>query len=302
VSEDLADPAGVLDPPAALRLVVAGCALAGRPAAGAEPLRAGEDALVRLPDGVLARVAPPGGTDRARHEIAVSRWLAGVGVPAVRPAAGTVLVEVDGRAVTFWEALPPHRRARGELAARALRRLHAVPVPRTPELPALDPFRRIEPRLRRSPLPTPSQRGELLDRLDRLRAAYAELAPGLPRGVVHGDAWAGNVVETEDGEVLLLDLVRVGIGPPEWDLVATALDRSTFGIMNASGYRGFVAAYGHDVMAWPGFGVLRDVRELRVVAYALHAAEVDPGLAGQASLRVRDLLAGVRPWPGWQPL
>jgi aminoglycoside phosphotransferase (APT) family kinase protein len=296
------DSAGLLDASAALRIVAAGCALAGRRAAGARPLRVGEDALVRLADGVSARVGPVGGAWVAHHEIAVSRWLAAAGVPAVRPAAGTAAVDVGARVVTFWAALPAHRPAGSELVALALRRLHSQPVPTTPALPPLDPFRRIEPRLRRSAVVTPAQRGELLARLDRLREAFGRLPPGRPPCVVHGDAWAGNVVETDRGEVVLLDLVRVGLGPPEWDLVATALDRSTFGIMDDAGYDGFSAAYGLDVMAWPGFGVLRDIRELRVAAYALHAAEVDPTLARLASLRVRDLLAGVRPWPNWSPL
>ncbi|MGF1663679.1 MAG: phosphotransferase enzyme family protein [Kineosporiaceae bacterium] len=301
MSEEV-DATGVLDPATALRLVAAGCAVAGRPAAGATPLRVGEDALVRLADGVLARVAPVGGGAAARHEVEVSRWFAAEGVPAVRPASGQVLVEVGDRLVTFWAPLPPHRPAGGELAAGALRRLHALALPRAPALPAFDPFRRVEPRLLGSPLGTPAQRAELGSRLVRLRAAWAELPAGAPPCVVHGDAWAGNVVETDTGEVLLLDLVRVGVGPPEWDLVATALDRSTFGVMDDAGYARFTAAYGLDVMAWPGFAVLRDIREIRVVGYALRAAAVDPALAGQAALRVRDLLAGIRPWPGWQPL
>ncbi|MGF1646937.1 MAG: phosphotransferase enzyme family protein [Kineosporiaceae bacterium] len=294
--------AGSLDPAAALLVVRSGCELARRPVAGAEVVRAGEDALVRLSDGVLARVWLSGRADLARHEVAVARWLAAEGVPAVRPAPGPALVEVGTRAVTFWAALPAHRPAGSELVARALRRLHSLPIPRTPALPPVDPFRRVEPRLRRSALVTPGQRRALLARLERLRAAYGELPPGAPPAVVHGDAWAGNVVETDGGDVLLVDLVRVGVGPPEWDLVATALGRSTFGVMDDAEYHRFSTAYGRDVLAWPGFGVLRDIREIRVVAYALHAAEVDPAAADQAAVRVRDLLAGGRPWPGWQPL
>jgi aminoglycoside phosphotransferase (APT) family kinase protein len=292
----------LLDPAAAWRLVRAAGERAGRPAAGGELLRVGEDAVARLSDGVLARVGRPGEAPLARREVAVSRWLAARGVPAVRPAPGTAVVEVDGRAVSFWAALPPHRPADRVLVAGALRRLHAVAAPGVPALPPLDPFRHVESRLRRSPLPTPAQRRRLLARLDGLRAAWAGLPPGLPPAVVHGDAWAGNVVVTEAGEVVLLDLSRVGIGPPEWDLVATALDRSTFGVVDEAGYRRFAEAYGVDVMAWDGYPVLRDVRELRVAAYALHAAEVDPAAEPQAAARVADLLAGIRPWPSWAPL
>lgn len=294
-------PAGILDRPAALELVRQACRLTGRPAGG-ELLRLGEDALVRLPDGVLARVGVTGGVATARHEVEVSRWLAASGVPAARTAPGHALVEVDGRAITFWSPLPWNRPADSVSIARALKRLHALSVPVTPAMPALDPFRRIEPRVRRSPLLADGERDVILRRVARLRGDYARLAPGLPAAVVHGDAWAGNVVRTRDGDIVLRDLLRVGVGPPEWDLVATALNRSTFGIMDEAEYRAFATAYGADVLAWPGFRTLRDIREVRVVAYALHAAEVDPAVAAQARTRVTDLLAEVRPWPGWVPL
>jgi aminoglycoside phosphotransferase (APT) family kinase protein len=167
----------------------------------------------------------------------------------------------------------------------------------------VDPFRRIGPRLLRSPLLGRSERESLLTRLDDLQAGFAAgVPPGLPSSVVHGDAWAGNVVETDSGEVLLLDLGRVGIGPPEWDLVATVLNRTTFGIMGEEEYAAFCSAYGHDVMTWQGFPLLRDIRELWVVAFALQAAEVDGQAVPQARARVQDLLAGRRPWPGWAPL
>jgi hypothetical protein len=49
----------------------------------------------------------------------------------------------------------------------------------------------------------------------------------------------GNVVATDDGEVFLLDLERFSVGPPEWDLVATAIDHTTFGILSHDGYKRF---------------------------------------------------------------
>lgn len=48
----------------------------------------------------------------------------------------------------------------------------------------------------------------------RLTKAFAHLPPGLPRSAIHGDAWAGNVVMTADGPVLL-DLERFSLDPPE---------------------------------------------------------------------------------------
>ncbi|PRY31701.1 phosphotransferase family enzyme [Umezawaea tangerina] len=45
---------------------------------------------------------------------------------------------------------------------------------------------------------------------------------------MHGDAWVGNVVATDDGQVVVLDLERCSVGPPEWDLVSTAIKYTSF--------------------------------------------------------------------------
>ena len=86
----------------------AACAQAGLSAAGAEPIRLGENAIFRLPGGIVARIARAGQQSAARREIAVSRWLNAAGVSAV--AAWGDLdqpVNVSGRSVIFWDELPP---------------------------------------------------------------------------------------------------------------------------------------------------------------------------------------------------
>ncbi|MEV0585927.1 phosphotransferase [Nonomuraea sp. NPDC050310] len=62
-------------------------------------------------------------------------------------------------------------------------------------------------------------RAWLRERLADLRSRWEALQPGLPHSVVHGDAWVGNVVATEDGQVVLLDPERCSAGPPEWEAV-----------------------------------------------------------------------------------
>jgi len=275
----------------------------GPSVAHARLLRSGEVTIFGLGEDLVAEVCTPDLVAAARYQADVSDWLAAAGVGAVRTAPRPQSpVCVEDHAVTFWRALPAHRPGDYDQIAAALRRLHGLPRPDHPHLPPVDSFRRVEHRIARSVLLPRSDRRALLSRLDDARGAYTRLPAGLPPTPVHGDAWAGNIVALADGTVILRDLERVAIGPPEWDLVSTAIDHTTFGVMSAEQYAAFSETYGYDVIAWPGFATLLDIRELRVVAFALTAAEGAAHLVDQARMRVRDYLAGARPWPGWAPL
>lgn len=284
-------------------ILEAACARAGLPAAGAEPVRLGENAVFRLRAGVVARITRAGQRAAARREIAVSRWLNAAGVAAVAAWDGLEQpIEVNGRSVTFWDELPPHAPGSLTQVAAILRRLHALPVPAGIPLGALDPFVRLRERIGQAATLTEDDRGWLRARLAGLEQEWAGLG-AMPVCVVHGDAWAGNVAATGDGRVVLLDLERCSVGPPEWDLVSTAVKYVTFGQVSPAGYQEFCDAYGRDVTTWDGFPVLRDVRELRVTCYAAQQAAEHPGLAAEASLRVACLRGqrGPRPWP-WTPV
>lgn len=47
---------------------------------------------------------------------------------------------------------------------------------------------------------------------------------------------------TEDGEEVLLDLERCAIGPPEWDLISTAIKRTSFAWITDADYDDFATA------------------------------------------------------------
>ena len=66
-------------------------------------------------------------------------------------------VEVDGRAVTFWRELPPHRRGSLTELTDLLRQLHAVPAPDF-ELPPLTPFVRLRERIHEATSLVPADR------------------------------------------------------------------------------------------------------------------------------------------------
>jgi Ser/Thr protein kinase RdoA (MazF antagonist) len=174
-----------------------------------------------------------------------------------------------------------------------------LPVPTDVPLDPLRPFVRLRERIAGAVTITADDRAWLSARLADLEEQWAAIAPGLPTCVIHGDAWSGNVVSTTDNRVVLLDLERCSIGPPQWDLVSTATKYVTSGVIDAAQYTQFCEAYGFDVTTWDGFNVLRDIRELRVTCYVAQLAAEHERYAPEARLRVDCLRgrSGPRPWP-----
>ena len=84
------------------------CLAAGLDATNADPIRIAENAIWRLPGGMVVRIARPGQSAAATREVQVARWLAAQGVPAVRALDLRQPVAASGHPVTFWQELPPH--------------------------------------------------------------------------------------------------------------------------------------------------------------------------------------------------
>ncbi|MGO4420284.1 phosphotransferase family protein, partial [Streptomyces sp. MCAF7] len=125
----------------------------------------------------------------------------------------------------------------------------------------------------------------LRDRHADLREQWDQRPAGLPECVVHGDAWVGNVALTPGGPVLL-DFERVSVGPPEWDLVSTAVKLTTTGAVTPAEYAEFCEAYGADVTQWEGYELLAGARELRMTTYAAQHAAMRPEWQAEARYRV----------------
>ncbi|UED86317.1 phosphotransferase enzyme family protein [Streptomyces profundus] len=271
--------------------------------AGAEPIRLGENDLWRLTNKVVVRIARPGQQAAAAREIAVTRWLAEHNVPAVRPLPIDQPIRVDDRSATLWKELPPHRPGTGAELASLLRTLHGLPQPTYGlGLARLDPFVRLAERISAASALADHDRQWLLNHLVTLRQQWDTLPAGLAEGVLHGDAWRGNVATTETGTAHLLDFERTSLGPPEWDLTATAVDHETLGALSTTEYEQFCTVYGHDVMTWPGYPTLRGIRELRKVTFAFQIASENPAAAEQAHHRLACIQGqhGPRPWR-WHP-
>ncbi|MFJ2635140.1 phosphotransferase family protein [Streptomyces sp. NPDC087422] len=126
---------------------------------------------------------------------------------------------------------------------------------------------------------------------------------GRPDRVIHGDARRGNCVVTGNGGRYLLDFERTSLGPAEWDLRSTEVAVDTLGTVSSAEYDEFCSAYGADVRSWDGYDVMRSVRELRLVTFALQITGQDPAAEREARHRVACLrgLQGRRPW-AWSPV
>ncbi|MFB7270652.1 phosphotransferase family protein [Streptomyces sp. NPDC056244] len=273
-------------------------ARAGIPLADAEPIRLAENDLWRLSNGVVVRISRAGQDAAAVREVAVARWLASHGVSAVRPLSVEQPVWAKGRPATFWEELPPHRPGTEADLAPLLRQLHQLPVPDGFELGNLDPFVRIPERLTVALSLNEDDRNFLLTRLEQLRSQWQRLPQRQRLCVIHGDAWAGNCIVTADGTRYLMDFERTALGQREWDLTSTAIALDTFGSLPEHRYDQYCDAYGYDVRTWSGYHVMRDVRELRLVTFALQIADQNPDAIEQAHHRLACVrgLRGPRPW------
>ncbi|MGW6605413.1 phosphotransferase [Streptomyces sp. NPDC055036] len=251
----------------------------------------------------MVRISGAGQDTAAAREVAIARWLASHRVSAVRPLPVEQPVRAGGRPATFWEELPPHRPGTETDLAPLLRQLHELPVPKDLDLGQTDPFVRIPERLTSARSLNDDDKDFLFTRLERLRDQWRRLPGGHRLCVTHGDAWVGNCIVTANGTRYLMDFERTALGRREWDLTSTATALDTFGSLSEHQYDQYCEAYGYDVRKWAGYPVMRAVRELRLVTFALQIADQDPGAIEQAHQRLACIrgFRGPRPWH-WIPV
>ncbi|MGH3245350.1 MAG: phosphotransferase enzyme family protein [Trebonia sp.] len=271
------------------------CEAAGLNSDGARLLRLGSNAVYRLVPPVVARVAYANtDTEAARSTVEVARWLQSVDYPAVRALALDQPVVIDGHPTTFWEALSDtgDEYATIDQAADVIARLHKLTPPKDLVLPPLDAFADADQRIAESRWLTEDDRAWMTAELARLRAEYARLDFALPQGVIHGDANIGNVLRDYSGNPVVIDLDDFATGPREWDLIQTAIYYDRFGWHTREEYETFVCAYGYDIMQWPGYAVLADIREFVIVTWIILKAGENEHTAAEASKRLRALRTG----------
>jgi Ser/Thr protein kinase RdoA (MazF antagonist) len=279
------------------------CAAAGIDAEGARLLRIGSNAVYRLKPPVIVRVSRPGAdAGQVRRTVAVARWLEAAHYPAVRAVDVDQPVAADGHLVTFWDAVSDDGDQYASTAevAELLVELHALTAPDDLSLPELAPFANAPQRIQTNTWLNPEDRAFLTTMLARMRAEYDRLEFTLPQGVIHGDANVGNVLRDRDGDPVVIDLDGFAVGPREWDLALTAIYYDSFGWHTREEYEDFVRVYGFDIMQWPGYPVMRAVREFLMVTWVIQKAAESAQAAAEAAKRIAALRTGASR-NDWQP-
>lgn len=265
---------------------------AGQDGLGAELLSLGENAVLALPDGPVAKISRTADLlPRARHEVQIARWLAEHDVPAVHPAPNAGPLLVEGHPITFWERLPAPVRAPSPTdLAELLRLIHALPTPPF-KLPKRNLLSGVDRWLAAAgDLIAPHDIAFLRARRDEYALACTELKPVLTPGPIHGDALPRNVHVGPGGPVLT-DLETFSSDLREHDLVVMALARDRYGMPDEE-YRSFTETYGWDVTEWDGYLVLRRARETASAAWVAQRAAENPAALTEFALRVNSLREG----------
>ncbi|MFF5586874.1 aminoglycoside phosphotransferase family protein [Streptomyces hygroscopicus] len=272
------------------------CEAAGLDSSEAELVRLGSHAVYRLgPAPVIVRIArDPDSLEEMERAVRVARWLESEDFPATRVLAGVQQPSViGGRVVTFWESAQDREEyATVEELADLLRRLHWLEEPETLRLPYFDPVAKLWKGLLALDGVAEDDREFLEERAGKLAKEYDRLDFVLPFGLIHGDANIGNVLRHRDGQAILIDLDDFTLAPREWDLILTAIFYDRFGWHTRSEYEAFVYRYGFDLMNWPGYSVLADLRELMMVVWLGQQVSVSAKSADEFARRIESLRAG----------
>jgi hypothetical protein len=282
----------------ALREAAECCGLDPR---GARLIRLFATAVYHLPAAYavarIALVTSPDTVTRLATSVNVTRWLAEIGFPAVQPLPVDQPVASHGCAVTFWRYLPQRRPEPGPAdLGHLLHRLHQLEPPPVP-LPAYRPLASMRRQIESSRAISDNDRAWLRDRCTQLAHAYDQLSFPLPAGMIHADAWRGNLLR-DGNRVVLADWDAVSTGPREIDLVPT-LQATRFGLPEDQ-RDAFIAAYGHDIRSWDGYPVLREIRELSTLSALLRDGHLDASVSRELQIRLRSLRTGDN--HQWTPL
>jgi aminoglycoside phosphotransferase (APT) family kinase protein len=284
-----------LDEERALGLLEQACSISGLNADRARLMRIGSNAVYHLTEPIVVRISRNTvDLDRARRTVAVARWLASAGYPAVRATDVDQPVVIDGHAVTFWQSVSEDGEQYATVGevAEMLAELHRLDAPEDLHLPILAPFDSAASRIASNEWLSSEDRTFLTEQLDTMQERYAGLEFSLPEGVIHGDANVGNVLHDSNDAPVVIDLDGFAIGPREWDLALTAIYYDSFGWHTREEYETFMQVYGFDIMQWPGYPTMRAVREFLMVTWVIQGAGGSQRIATEAAKRIAALRTG----------
>ena len=274
------------------------CGLLGLSSSGARMLPSRSNAVFYLPAAdVVVRLssATPTQEVRAALVVSVTRWIADHSGPALAPTSHPQPVQEAGTVATLWPYLPSRNIPRAGDLATAVRELHHLDA-QPPPLPEHQPLARLHEALdldttRDQPVLPADTRQWLLARAARLQYTYDTTTTPLGRGLIHADVQPDNLLQDRDGRWLLIDWDRASHGPRELDLAFAIPDHFHEPDHDRAEFN---TAYGHDITAWTGWTLIRDLTELHSLAGYLRRATTNPAASDELHRRVDSLLTDDR--------
>jgi len=223
--------------------------------------------------------------DRATKVVAVARWLADHDMPSVRLLRGiSQPLEVTGHRVTMWQRVDGVGPApTGRDLGNILRRYHELPPPAF-ELPPWRPIEGIRKRITEQDVLSPEDFQFLARKCDEMECLLGKVSYVLPLGPIHGDSFVGNLIASQSRAVIC-DFDSAANGPREWDLTPVAVGKLRF-FYAVDNQRQLADAYGVDILRWPDFDVLRQLRELQLVTSVLPVLRTNLNLLDQWTYRL----------------
>ncbi|MEU0992338.1 phosphotransferase [Streptomyces sp. NPDC005953] len=254
-------------------------------------LRGHTNAVIRLGTVVLKIARKHTAPHTVERTVALVRWLQTRAFPTVplHPGVHQPIRLADGALATAWTYLPqPTTPLTAADLAKPLAALHHLPTPPTP-LRRLDNLTAIRRSLTAIHTLDPADLAFLTDRADQLEHQLGNVAYALAPGIVQGDPQHRNALhDTAAGRTVLCDWDTVAHGQPEWDLVTVEIHCRRFGYRRQH-WTDFATAYGLDITTWPGYPVLRDIRELRMITTNARKAAHTPGSLSEVQRRIKAL-------------
>lgn len=284
--------------------LVTACEERGINPAGARLLHNYSNAIFHLPaEGALVRITVGAADiDRVRLTQTVTSWLARTHrFPATAPYRTIEPVGLpDGAAASFWEY---HHQpealtySSADLAA-LLRCLHRIDDSDRPAgIEAWLPLTSLEAALAEGVPESVLPVEELLwlkEEITAIREDLSRVDWELTPGLIHGDAWAGNLLaDSQSNSLLLGDWDWVSIGPREVDLVPTWHAARRYG-RDAEWARRFAEAYGYDLAASPGFETLMRMRDFMQLTGPLRHSATQPRYLQALRQRLEGIRVGDR--------
>lgn len=296
--------------PTDIEALIAAVDRAGRerrlPTAGATLISHSSNAVYLLPEiPAIARVTSgPGAAERVARTQAITAWLTDRGFGATAPLPGIDVVHInDHTSVSFWAYYPQtdHQPpATSSDLGRLLRNLHDLDVPPDElpvDVPTWLPLESLADTVsdpEQSAVLADTERTWLLHRIREIRDQLGTEQWPLGRGLIHGDAWAGNLLwDAATDRMLLGDWDWVSHGPREIDLIPTWHATIRYGRTTAW-TRAFVDQYGYDLATTSAYDVLVQMRDLVQLTGPIRRAPDSPAAADRLAQRLGDLRRGAR--------